>query len=140
MITRNNLVRFLEAQADAYQHALAEIKRGKKTGHWMWFIFPQIRGLGSSEMSSFYAIADKNEAAEYLQHDILGTRLVEISNELLRLPTNDAVEIFGHIDSLKLRSSMTPFSALEQTDPVFQKVLNKFFAGKKDDSTLRLLT
>lgn len=124
---------------DSYDAALGEIKAGKKTGHWMWFIFPQIQGLGSSEMARYYAIKDKSEGIQYLHHAVLGNRLIEISRELLRLNTNDAVSIFGHIDSLKLRSSMTLFSLLENTDPVFQQVLDKYFDGEVDPKTLALL-
>ena len=139
MSTENNLTRFLDAQKGDYEIALKEIKKGKKTSHWMWYIFPQINGLGFSDTAKFYAIKNKDEATEYLHHDILGTRLVEISTELLKLNTSNSIEIFGQVDSLKLKSSMTLFSLLESTNPVFQKVLDKFFGGVKDEKTIQLL-
>lgn len=135
----NNLQRFLTAHEGTYETALAEIKNGRKTGHWMWFIFPQIKGLGFSETSMFYAIKNLEEAAAYLQHPVLGSRLIEICNELLNLETDDAGKIFGSPDNLKLRSSLTLFSEIQNTDPVFNLVLNKFFNGVKDAKTLELL-
>jgi uncharacterized protein (DUF1810 family) len=138
MISKNNLRRFLDAQQNVYEIALKEIKNGKKTSHWMWYIFPQIDGLGLSETARFYAIKNKEEAVEYIHHDILGKRLVEISTELLKLDTNNSIDIFGQVDSLKLKSSMTLFS-LVGANPVFQKVLDKFFDGEKDEKTIRLL-
>jgi len=139
MTTKNNLSRFLDAQSGDYTTALKEVRSGRKTGHWMWYIFPQIRGLGFSETSMFYAIQSQGEATAYLNHEILGPRLVEICTALLGLQTNNPVEIFGSVDSLKLQSSMTLFSLLEPTEPVFQKVLDKFYGGKKDPNTIRLL-
>jgi len=139
MKNQKNLFRFLDAQENEYDYALQEIKQGKKTGHWMWYIFPQIIGLGYSEMSNFYAIKDKVEANEYLNHPVLGERLIEISAELLKLKLNDPVVIFGCIDSIKLKSSMTLFSLLDQTNPVFQNVLDKYFNGQKDISTIQLI-
>ena len=139
MKSEADLSRFMEAQGHSYEVALAEIKRGKKQSHWMWYIFPQIQGLGQSEISRFYAIKDKDEAAAYLKHPVLGARLVEICNALLKLPSNSAHEIFGSPDDLKLKSSMTLFSALENTNPVFQAVLNKFFSGEPDFNTLKKL-
>ena len=139
MTTENNLSRFVEAQKGAYETALAEVKNGWKTSHWMWFIFPQVRGLGFSDTAKFYAIKDLAEAAQYLGHPVLGARLVEISAALLDLGTTDPVKIFGHTDSMKLKSSMTLFSLPKNRDPVFQKVLNKFFGGAKDERTLQLV-
>lgn len=139
MPNNNDLSRFEEIQKDVYGTALNEIRAGKKMGHWMWFIFPQIQGLGSSDLARYYAIKDKVEATQYLKHELLGKRLIEISRELLMLDTNDAVNILGQIDSLKLRSSMTLFSLLENTDPVFQRVINKFFGGNVDERTVALL-
>ena len=138
MTTTINLERFLEAQNGDYESALRQIKNGRKTGHWMWYIFPQISGLGFSETSKFYAIKNSAEATAYLNHEILGARLVEINIELLDLQTTNPVEIFGDTDSLKLKSSMTLFSLLENTNPVFQKVLDKFYGGKKDEKTIQL--
>jgi uncharacterized protein (DUF1810 family) len=134
-----NLNRFLEAQNNTYKKALKEIKAGRKTGHWMWYIFPQITGLGSSETSRFYAIKSMDEAAQYLQHPVLGKRLVEISEALLKLKSDNPESIFGYIDSLKLKSSMTLFSSIENANSVFKKVIEKFYAGEKDTDTLKKL-
>ncbi|MBS1779934.1 MAG: DUF1810 domain-containing protein [Bacteroidetes bacterium] len=140
MTTPHNLDRFLNAQQGIYDTALAEIKNGRKASHWMWFIFPQIKGLGHSDTAKFYAIKGKEEAQEYLIHPILGQRLIDISEELLQLHSTDAVQIFGNIDAIKLKSSMTLFSLLPNTNPVFQKVLDKFFHGEKDDRTIGIVT
>ena len=134
-----SLQRFLDAQEEDYENALSEVKSGRKASHWMWYIFPQIKGLGFSETSRFYAIKNKDEAEEYLHHPILGKRLIEISNALLDLDTDDAHSLFGSPDDLKLKSSMTLFSSLPGTNPVFKSVLKKFFNGKKDDKTLTLI-
>lgn len=138
-MTENSLQRFLDAQESDYSIALSEIISGKKQSHWMWYIFPQIQGLGFSEISKFYAIKNIHEAREFLNHPILGSRLIHICNELLILGTNDAHKIFGYPDDLKLHSSMTLFSSLPNTDLFFQKVLDKFFKGEKDPKTLGLL-
>jgi uncharacterized protein (DUF1810 family) len=140
MTNQNNLMRFLEAQQHVFATALQEIRNGRKTSHWMWYIFPQISGLGSSGMSRLYAIKDMAEAKQYSDHPVLGQRLVEITSELLNLENNDPAAVFGHIDSLKLRSSMTLFSLLEDAHPVFQKVLDKYFGGKKDANTIRIVS
>jgi uncharacterized protein (DUF1810 family) len=139
MSDKYNLERFIEAQQNDYATALAEIKNGRKESHWMWYIFPQVLGLGYTSTSMEYAIQDLDEATAYLNHPVLGKRLTEISNALLTLETNDADKIFGGTDSLKLRSSMTLFSIVPDADVVFQKVLDKFFNGAKDDKTLQLL-
>jgi uncharacterized protein (DUF1810 family) len=139
MTDQNNLTRFLEAQEHVFARALQEIRNGRKTSHWIWYIFPQISGLGISDISRFYAIRDMAEAKQYLDHPVLGQRLVEISSALLNLETNDPAVVFGDIDSLKLKSSMTLFSLLENTSPVFQKVLDKYFGGKKDMNTIRIM-
>jgi len=107
--------------------------------HWMWFIFPQIKGLGYSETARFYAIKSLDEASNYLHHPVLGKRLVEISSELLHLTTNDAAAVFGSVDAMKLKSSMTLFSLVKNSNPVFQKVLDKFFDGMKDHKTIELV-
>jgi uncharacterized protein (DUF1810 family) len=133
-----SLQRFLDAQQASYPTALSEIKGGRKRSHWMWYIFPQIQGLGLSETARFYAVRDRAEAAAYVQHPVLGARLVEISHALLGLASNDAHAIFGSPDDLKLKSSMTLFAAL-QTDPVFQRVLDKFYHGEQDEKTLQIL-
>jgi uncharacterized protein (DUF1810 family) len=138
MINENGLKRFLNAQEADYQVALSEIRKGKKRSHWMWYIFPQIQGLGYSETSKFYAIKDIREAESFLDHPVLGSRLVAICNELLQLTGNDAHGIFGSPDDVKLKSSMTLFAALN-ANPVFQMVLDKYFKGAKDHKTLQLL-
>jgi uncharacterized protein (DUF1810 family) len=133
------LQRFLDAQQMSYEQALTEIQHGKKRTHWMWFIFPQILGLGFSETSKFYAIRNRQEAEDYIKHPVLGKRLVTICRALLDLSDNDANRVFGSPDDLKLQSSMTLFSSLKNTDPVFQFVLDKFFNGLKDKRTLEIL-
>ena len=135
----NDLKRFLDAQENDFERALAEIKRGRKQSHWMWYIFPQIAGLGFSQTSKFYAIKDRGEAENYLAHPLLGKRLVEISNALLSVEGKTANQILGSPDDVKLKSSMTLFRALDDTDPIFQKVLDKYFNGAKDDKTLELI-
>lgn len=135
----NSLQRFVEAQSRSYETALAEMRAGRKRSHWMWYIFPQMRGLGYSEAARYYGIQDKTEAEAYLKHPVLGKQLVEICQALLALPTSDAHLVFGSPDDLKLRSSMTLFAAVAGADPVFAAVLAKFFGGKKDEVTLRLL-
>jgi uncharacterized protein (DUF1810 family) len=135
----NDLTRFLTAQEKDYAIALAEIQSGRKRSHWMWYIFPQIAGLGFSETSKFYALKDQAEAETYLQHPVLGQHLIEISKALLELEDNHATRIFGSPDDMKLKSSMTLFGALPGTDPVFGQVLAKYFNGIQDWVTLRLL-
>ncbi|MCR5890031.1 DUF1810 domain-containing protein [Hymenobacter sp. J193] len=134
-----NLQRFLDAQQRDFSTALAEIRSGRKRSHWMWYIFPQIQGLGYSETARFYAIQSRPEAEAYLQHPVLGSRLVEISEALLTLESNDATRIMGSPDDVKLKSSMTLFAALEGFNPVFQRVLDKFFSGSPDAKTLQIL-
>ena len=133
------LDRFLTAQGRDYHTALVEVKAGRKRSHWMWYIFPQIRGLGFSELAQHYAIADAAEAAAYLRHPVLGPRLVEISNALLALPGSNATAVMGTPDDLKLRSSMTLFTQVPGADGVFQQVLDKFFGSAPDAQTLRRL-
>jgi len=139
MPANSNLNRFLEAQKTDYSSALSEIKNGKKRSHWMWYIFPQIHGLGFSETSKFYAIKNIQEAEDFLNDPVLGKRLVAICEELLKQKTSNATQIFGSPDDVKLRSSLTLFSSLKNADPVFQKVLDKFFDGEKDENTLQIL-
>lgn len=134
-----HLKRFLDAQRSDYETALAEIKSGRKRSHWMWYIFPQIAGLGMTEISKHYAIQNIQEATDYLMDETLGLRLVNMCKALLELPTNDAFEIFGNPDHLKLRSSMTLFEAVPATFPVFGQVLNKFYQGERDQRTLDIL-
>jgi uncharacterized protein (DUF1810 family) len=135
----NNLQRFIHAQEPDYKKALSEIKQGRKRSHWMWYIFPQIQGLGFSATSQFYAIKNLAEAEAYLEHPVLGSRLVEICQELLKLDSHDAHQIFGCPDDLKLKSSMTLFAAVANPNAVFALVLDKFFSGKKDPKTLELI-
>jgi uncharacterized protein (DUF1810 family) len=133
------LERFIEAQQRDYETALNEIKSGRKRGHWMWYIFPQIQGLGMTETSRYYAIADIQEAADYLLDDTLGIRLVNICKALLEFDGNDPHAIFGSPDDLKLRSSMTLFDAVAATFPVFGQVLDKYYHGERDQRTLEIL-
>jgi uncharacterized protein (DUF1810 family) len=133
------LTRFVNAQAGDYEQALAEIKKGRKRSHWMWYIFPQLNGLGFSEMARVYGIRDRAEATAYLAHPVLGPRLVETSRALLTIDGSSASQVMGSPDDLKLRSSMTLFSAVDGADPVFQAVLDKFFGGKPDAKTLSML-
>ena len=135
----NDLKRFLDAQENDFERALAEIKRGRKQSHWMWYIFPQIAGLGFSETSRFYAVKDRAEAELYLAHPVLGARLVRISEALLEIEGKTANQIFGSPDDMKLKSSMTLFGALKNTNPIFQSVLDKYFNGTNDLRTLQLI-
>ena len=134
-----NLQRFTDAQQRNYKTALAEIKQGNKQSHWMWYVFPQIAGLGFSDMSKRYAIANLSEAEAYLQHPVLGTGLLDICNELLVLPGNNAHTIFGSPDDMKLQSSLTLFASVNKPNPLFQAVLNKFYNGAKDEKSLQLI-
>ncbi|MDO5413045.1 MAG: DUF1810 domain-containing protein [bacterium] len=133
------LDRFLDAQRGDYAAALAEVRRGRKTSHWMWYIFPQIAGLGQSSTARYYSIRDLEEAREYYAHPVLGQRLREISGVLLDLRGSDPVAVFGGIDSMKLKSSMTLFAVAAPDDPLFQQVLDKYYGGEQDALTLRIL-
>ena len=133
------LERFKGAQERDFAIALQEIKNGRKRSHWMWYIFPQLAGLGMTETSRYYAIKDMQEATDYLMDEELGTRLAEICRVLLELDTNDPHKIFGSPDDLKLHSSLTLFDAVPATFPVFGQVLDKFYSGKRDTRTLELL-
>ena len=133
------LSRFRDAQRKDFETALGEIRSGRKRTHWMWYVFPQIRGLGSSSMSEYYGIRDLAQAREYLSDPYLGGNLREICRELLSLDTDDAGVIFGYPDELKLRSSMTLFSLASGGDPLFDAVLDRLYDGKKDMLTLKLL-
>lgn len=133
-----NLNRFIEAQTEIYADALNEIKQGAKDTHWMWFIFPQHKDLGFSSISKFYGIANLEEAELYLAHNILGYRLREVSTELLKHNDKTIVEIFGSVDALKLKSSMTLFDVIEPNS-VFNEVLNAFYKGERDIKTLHLI-
>lgn len=139
MTLKTSLQRFIDAQEKNYDSALTEIVQGRKRSHWMWYIFPQIQGLGFSETSKFYAIKNLDEAMDYLKHPILGERLIRICHALIQNPGNDAHTIFSSPDDMKLKSSMTLFSELPGTNPVFQSVLDKFFNGNKDNKTIEIL-
>lgn len=138
MAIQYNFKRFLTAQETEFDTALAEIKNGQKTTHWIWFVFPQIAGLGFSDTSKFYAIKNKAEASQYLAHPVLGERLIEICSALLAIEGKNVYQIFGSTDSLKLKSSITLFNILENTNPVFQDVLDRFFKGEEDLKTVKL--
>jgi uncharacterized protein (DUF1810 family) len=138
-MAEHNLQRFIAAQKSDYDTALAEVKGGKKRSHWMWYIFPQIAGLGMTDFSKHYAIKDIQEATDYLMDQTLGLRLTTICKALLELETDDVHEIFGSPDDLKLKSSMTLFDAVPATFPVFGQVLDKFYQGERDQRTLQLL-
>lgn len=130
--------KFLDAQEDDYEIALNEIKNGYKRSHWIWYIFPQIDGLGHSSTAKYYSIKDLEEAKEYLNNEILRSRLIEISNELLKL--NDSIDnIMGYPDNLKLCSCMTLFYEADPSIDVFKKVIDKFYNGKFDENTIRIL-
>jgi uncharacterized protein (DUF1810 family) len=131
--------RFVTAQQNDYPIALSEIKNGQKRSHWMWYIFPQLDGLGFTETSRYYAIHNIDDAASYLAHPVLGIRLIEISRELLSLEGKSANAVFGTPDDLKLKSSMTLFALVPDTDKVFEQVLEKYYNGTKDSKTLLLL-
>ena len=134
-----DLDRFLKGQARNYDDALREIREGCKRSHWMWYVFPQIQGLGYSSTARYYAIRDVDEAKAYLQHPVLRKRLLEISGALLELDTNNASKVFGWPDDMKLRSSMTLFAEAEPECDVFRKVLDQYFHGQKDENTLSIL-
>jgi len=135
----HDLDRFVQAQALDYAQALAEIRRGRKQSHWMWFIFPQIDGLAFSSTSRFYAIKSLDEARAYLLHPVLGPRLLECSEKLLAIQGRSAVEILGSPDDLKLRSCATLFASVQPAGSVFHRLIEKFYAGQRDDRTLQLL-
>ena len=130
-----DLRRFVDAQTNTYDQALAELRAGSKRTHWMWFVFPQIAGLGRSGMAQRFAIADLDEARAYLAHPVLGRRLVECARALTALDTDDAVAVMGSTDAQKLRSSMTLFAHADPDQPVFREVLDHYFGGTEDDAT-----
>ncbi|KAF2335272.1 MAG: DUF1810 family protein [Flavobacterium nitrogenifigens] len=134
----NGLLRFLDAQNKLYLTALDEIKNGKKESPWMWFIFPQIKGMGSNDTSKFYEIKNADEAIAFLEHPILGKHLVEITSELIKKEENVS-DIFESIDLENLQSCMTLFASVQNTEPIFQEVLHKHFDGSSDFHTLQLL-
>jgi uncharacterized protein (DUF1810 family) len=135
----NSLNRFIDAQNYMYETALTEIKNGMKMSHWIWFIFPQLRGLGRSDMAYKYGINGIEEAKEYLAHPVLSARLTEISEALLVHKNKDIEYIMGDIDAMKLRSSMTLFALVSEENSVFHQVLDCFYNGEMDDYTKKLI-
>jgi uncharacterized protein (DUF1810 family) len=134
-----DLERFVHAQEHSYERALSEIKGGQKRSHWMWYIFPQLEGLGHSAMSQRYSIGSLAEAEMYLKHPILGPRLITCLEALLNLENRSAEDIFGFLDAKKLRSSVTLFAAASPSESIFQQLLRKYFRGENDPATFRLL-
>ena len=134
-----DLERFVEAQRGVFEQACAELRRGRKAGHWIWFIFPQIAGLGFSGMSQWYSIRSLDEARAYLAHPVLGVRLREICEIVSGIKDKTAHEIFGSPDDMKLRSSMTLFARAAEDDAVFIEVLRKYFGGVEDERTVELM-
>ncbi|MCU1617722.1 MAG: hypothetical protein JWO98_5262 [Frankiales bacterium] len=132
-----DLERFVRAQdhGATFERALAELRAGAKRSHWMWFVFPQLAGLGGSDMSRRYAISGPAQARAYLDHPVLGPRLVESARALLDLPGADPAAVLGPVDAQKLRSSMTLFAAVAPADPVFREVLERYYAGADDEAT-----
>ena len=135
-----NLARFVDAQRDDYASAVAEIRTGSKRSHWMWYVFPQIAGLGFSSTSQHYAIKSRAEAEAYLAHSTLGPRLIECCEAAVLVPGKSARQIFGSPDDLKLRSSATLFAAISPPRSSFHRVLDHFFDGKPDERTIELLS
>ena len=135
----NSLDRFLEAQERMYPVALKEIQNGEKESHWMWYIFPQLRGLGRSQMAYVYGINGIEEAKAYLKHPVLSARLIEICEALLEHKDEDIEDILGDIDAIKLRSSMTLFALISENGSVFNQVLTCFYRGNIDEQTTKLI-
>lgn len=134
-----NLERFVAAQAGTYETALAELERGKKETHWIWYVFPQLRELGRSERAKTYGISGLAEAVVYAEHPVLGPRLHACVAAMLRHPGRSAVEILGEVDALKFKSCLTLFSQAAPADTIFRQALQQFFAGQPDAKTIALL-
>jgi uncharacterized protein (DUF1810 family) len=134
-----DLARFVGAQKGIYAQALGEIRSGQKRSHWMWYVFPQFTGLGSSPTSVRYAIRSRDEADAYLAHPILGRRLVEMAEAVLQIQDRSAREIFGSPDDMKLRSSATLFAAVSGDGSVFDRIISKYFGGERDERTIELM-
>ena len=134
-----SLERFIDAQSSMYDQALEEIRGGRNRMHWMWFIFPQFEGLGSSETSRYFAITSRAEAEAYLAHPALGRRIVDCAQAVLNVENRSAVEIFGPVDAMKLRSSATLFAAISPPGSLFHQVIDRYFDGWHDDTTLQLM-
>ncbi len=135
----HDLARFLTAQAPVFEQALSEIKQGDKRSHWMWYIFPQIEGLGSSSTAQYYAIKSLDEARAYLAHPVLGPRLLECAEAALQVKGRSALEVFGSPDDLKLKSCATLFALVSPPDSPFDRLLAKYFSGLRDQKTLQIL-
>ena len=134
-----DLERFVSAQEYSYKNALYEIQNGRKESHWIWYIFPQLKGLGKSHRAEYYGIENIEEAKSYLSHPVLGTRLLEITGTLLTLKENDPLEVMGSPDDMKLKSCMTLFAYISEDGSVFHQVLKKYFGGTQDNETIRML-
>lgn len=134
-----DLQRFVRAQESDYQQALQEIRHGRKETHWIWYIFPQLKGLGYSYNAEYYGIESLDEARAYLEHPILGPRLLEITEAILNIAESDPRRVMGYPDDLKLQSSMTLFCEAAGPDSAFSKVLDKFYKGRRDEKTLDIL-
>src|ERR1035437_1985001 len=131
----DNPDRFLTAQSEIYEQAISELKNGKKETHWIWFIFPQIDGLGHSSTTKYYAIKNSEEARQYLKHPVLGKRLIECAKAVLAVEEKPILRIMGTPDDLKLKSSMTLFASISN-EPIFKEVIDKYFEGKYDEVTV----
>jgi uncharacterized protein (DUF1810 family) len=140
-VTGTSVERFVLAQDDRniFEQALSELRAGRKTSHWMWFVFPQVDGLGRSAVARHYAVAGLEEARAYLAHPVLGPRLLECCEAVLAIDGSTAEDVFGSVDAMKLRSSMTLFTRAAPDEPLFTAVLEKFFGGKPDTATDDLL-
>ena len=136
---QDDLERFVAAQQDIYRTALAELRAGRKRSHWMWFVFPQLAGLGHSPTARYYAIAGLEEARRYLEHPVLGARLRECTAAMLALEGQSAHEVLGYPDDLKFRSCMTLFAQVAEPDSAFERALERYFDGEADQLTLQLL-
>jgi uncharacterized protein (DUF1810 family) len=134
-----DLNRFISAQAEIYERVLSELRSGRKRSHWMWYIFPQIEGLGQSSTTRYYSIKSIEEARAYLDHPVLGPRLVQCAEAVLAIEGRMVSDIFGYPDDMKLKSSMTLFSSVAGPDSVFLSVLDKYFQGERDIRTIQLL-
>ncbi len=135
----NDLQRFVDAQSDVYERVRAELRAGRKQSHWMWFIFPQLRGLGHSHMATLYGISSRQEAEEYLEHPVLGPRLRECTQLVNLVEGRSIHEILGSPDDMKFRSSMTLFASVAKDDQIFKDALEKYFDGELDPLTMELL-
>jgi len=136
----SDLSRFLEAQEDTYEQALSEIRNGRKTNHWIWYVFPQLKGLGMSRTSEYYGIKNLEEAKANLAQPVLGKRLIEITTALAELPEYDPEKVLGYPDDLKVCSCMTLFHIADPDERIFQIVLDKYYSGQMDKLTVQLLS